>query len=181
MTIRHLMGSNCGKAALSLVILALFAVTLQSVVFSDASLTADATVGHAFVTGSLSHFNSKEGVAVLDASRLSPGEARTGTLTITGGGDGNGVYTLTNAGLTDTPAAPGLSRTLLLTIRDTTTGQQLYTGTVRGFSASTASVAIAPGAMHTFVFDLQYPLAAANTALMGDSMQLLVQFTGVSQ
>jgi hypothetical protein len=178
---KQLTGTKGGKALLSLIVLSLFALTLHSVVFSDASLTSQATIGHAFVAGSLSHVNSKEGTTVLDGSKLSPGQTKSDVLTIRSEGDGTGIYTLTNAGVSDMPAAPGLSRTLLLTIRDVSTGQQLYTGTVRGFSASTPTVAIPSGMTHTFQFDLQYPLAAANTALQGATMQLVVQFTGVSQ
>ena len=53
-----------------------------------------------------------------------------------------------------------------------------------GASASLASgptIAIAPGVTHTFQFTLHYPLGAANTALQGAAMDLIVQFTGVSQ
>jgi hypothetical protein len=179
--IRQLTGTKGVRALLSLAVLSLFALTLHSVVFSEASLTAEATVGNAFVAGTLSHINSREGTVVLEASKLGPGQTKTDVLTIRGEGDGTGIYTLANAGLSDKPAAPGLSRTLLLTIRDTTTGLQLYTGTVRGFTSSNPPIAIAPGVTHTFQFALQYPLGAANAELQGATMELVVQFTGVSQ
>ena len=164
-------------------VLALLALTLQSVVFSNASFTAGSSnPGNAFTAGSLSHVNSNPGTVVLDASRLRPGQSKSGTLTITGGGSVTGAYTISKASVVDTPALPGLSNALTLLIRDVTGGAPatLYNnGTVAAFSSVPAG-SIAPGAQSTYEFTLTYPLAAANSALQGDSMILTLQFTGVS-
>ena len=56
MTAKHLTRTKAGKALLSLVVLALLAVALQSLVFSDASFTAgSANPANVFTAGSLSH------------------------------------------------------------------------------------------------------------------------------
>ena len=176
-------GTKVKKAFLTLVVLALLAVALQSLVFSGASFTSGSgNPGNAFTAGTFGHTNSKDGVLVIDAAGLWPGAAaQTGTLTITGTGDFSGVYTLTKAGVVDTPAAPGLSDALTLRIEDITgAAVTLSNTTVAGFTTASLGT-IAPGASRQYRFTLAYPAAAANTALQGASMTLRLQFTGVSQ
>ena len=60
MTVKHLTRTRAGKAFLSLVVLALLAVALQSLVFSNASFVSGSTnPGNVFTAGSLSHENSR--------------------------------------------------------------------------------------------------------------------------
>jgi hypothetical protein len=177
-------GTKVKKAFLTLVVLALLAVALQSLVFSGASFTSSSgNPGNTFTAGTFGHTNSKDGVLVIDAAGLWPGASKTGTLTIAGIGDFSGAYTLTKAGVVDTPpAVPGLSNALTLRIEDITTGAAvtLSNTTVAGFN--TVSVgAIASGASRQYRFTLTYPTAAANAALQGASMTLRLQFTGVTQ
>jgi spore coat-associated protein N len=180
-TVKHLTRMKAGRAFLSLAVLALLAVALQSLVFSDASYTAGSSnPGSVFTAGSLSHTNSMANQVVLDASYLRPGLSKQGTLTITGGGTLTGAYTLSKAGLVDTPASPGLSNTLTLTIQDVTTGATtLYTGTVAAFSSCSLG-SIAPGATRIFRFTVLYPAAGADSALDGATMALRLTFTGVT-
>jgi spore coat-associated protein N len=181
-TIKQITRTRAGKALLSLLVLALLALTLQSVVFSGASFVAgSANPGNAFTAGSLSHVNSRAGTFVLDATRIRPGQSKSGTLTIAGGGSVTGAYTISKANVVDTPALPGLSNTLTLRIRDVTGAPAtLYNnGTVAAFTSVPAG-SIAPGVHRTYEFTLTYPLASANSALQGDSMVLTLQFTGVS-
>jgi hypothetical protein len=180
-TARHLTRTKAGKALLSLVVLALLAVALQSLVFSDASFTAgSANPANVFTAGSLSHTNSKAGQIVLDASYLRPGLSKNGSLTITGSGTLTGVYALSKAGLVDTPASPGLSNTLTLLIQDVTSGTTtLYSGTAAAFTSRPLG-SIAPGVSRTYRFTLTYPAASANAALQGATMALRLQFAGVT-
>jgi len=176
-------GTKVKKAFLTLVVLALLAVALQSLVFSGANFTSSSgNPGNTFTAGTFGHTNSKDGVLVIDAAGLWPGgSAKTGTLTITGTGDFSGAYTLTKAGVVDAPAAPGLSNALTLRIEDITGAPQtLSNTTVAGFTTVSLGT-IAPGASRQYRFTLTYPTAAADTALQGASMTLHLQFTGVAQ
>ena len=180
-TAKHLTTTKAGKALLSLVVLTLLAVALQSLGFSDASFTAgSANPANVFAAGTLSHTNSKAGQVVLDASYLRPGVSKNGSLAITGSGTLTGTYTLSKASLVDTPSASGLSNTLTLTVQDVTSGATtLYSGTVAGFT-SCALGSIAPGATRTYRFTVLYPAAGANAALEGATMALRLTFTGVT-
>lgn len=175
-------GTKVKKAFLTLVVLALLAVALQSLVFSGASFTSSSgNPGNTFTAGTFGHTNSEDGVLMIDAAGLWPGASKTGTLTISGTGDFSGAYTLTKASVGDTPAAPGLSNALTLRIEDITGAPQtLSDTTVAGFNTVSLG-AIAPGASRQYRFTLAYPTAAADTALQGASMTLHLQFTGVAQ
>ena len=176
-------GTKVKKAFLTLVVLALLAVALQSLVFSGASFTSSSgNPGNTFTAGTFGHTNSKDGVLMIDAAGLWPGASKTGTLTITGTGDFSGAYTLTKAGVVDTPAAvPGLSNALTLRIEDTTgAAVTLSNTTVAGFTTVSLG-AIASGASRQYHFTLTYPAAAADTDLQGARMTLSLQFTGVAQ
>jgi len=181
-TAKHLTRTKAGKALLSLVVLALLAVALQSLVFSDASFTAgSANPANVFTAGSLSHTNSKAGMVIVDASNLRPGVSKEGTVTITGTGTLTGQYTLRKGAVVDNPVNPGLSKTLVLFIQQTGVATPLYNNRVDLMPATVDLGAIAPGASRTYLVRLTYPTAGANTALQGASMTLPLQFTGVTQ
>jgi len=175
-------GTKVKKAFLTLVVLALLAVALQSLVFSGANFTSTrGNPGNVFTAGTLSHVNSKDGQVVLNAANLRPGQSLNGSLTITGGGDFSARYTISKVSLTDTPASPALSAALTLTIDDTTgAAVQEWSGAASTFSSVTIDT-IAPGATRTYRFTLTYPTATAVPALQGASMALRLQFAGVQQ
>jgi hypothetical protein len=175
-------GTKVKTAFLTLVVLALLAVALQSLVFSGASFTSSSgNPGSTFTAGTFGHTNSKDGVLVIDAAGLWPGgSAKTGTLTIAGTGDFNGAYTLTKAGVVDTPAAPGLSSALTLKIEDITGAAVTLSNTTVASFTTVSLGTIASGASRQYCFTLTYPTAAANTDLQGDSMTLDLQVTGVT-
>jgi hypothetical protein len=181
-TAKHLTRTKAGKALLSLVVLALLAVALQSLAFSDASFTAgSANPANVFTAGSLSHTNSRAGQVIVDAADLRPGMSKQGTVTITGAGTLPGLYALNKGTVVDNPASPGLSRTLVLFIQETGVATPLYNNTVDLMPASLTLGTIAPGAARTYLVRLTYPTAGADPALQGASMTLPLQFTGVSQ
>ncbi|MEI6726402.1 MAG: hypothetical protein WCN81_09295 [Actinomycetes bacterium] len=170
-------------ALVSLLVLALLAVALHSVAFSGASFTsASLNDGNAVAAGGLSHVDSKAGQVLLDAQGLRPGQSKSGSLTITGGGDFSARYSAGVASLTDTPASPSLSAALVLTIDDVTSGSavQQWSGSVA--SLDTAGLGtIAPGASRAYRFTLTFPTGAADSGLQGATMALLLQITGVQQ
>lgn len=182
MTAKHHTRTKAGKALLSLLVLAILAVTLQSLVFSSASFTAGSSnPANIFTAGTLTHTNTKDGQVVLAAVGLRPGgPAQSGTLTITGGGTLTGAYAISKVSLTDTPAAPALSAALTLRIEDVTGAvDTLYQGTPAAF-ASVAAGSIAPGAPRTYRFTLTFPAANATSSLQGATMLLRLRFTGVT-
>ena len=181
MTAKRLMREKAVKALLSLAVLALLGVALQSLVFSDASYTAGSgNPGNVFTAGSLSHSNTHDGQVVLAAAGLLPGgPSRSGTLAITGGGTLGGAYTLSRVGLTDEPVSPALSAALTLRIEDVTAGTTLYSGTPAAFS-SIALGTIAPGETRTYRFTLTFPAAGATSGLQGATRALRLRFTGVT-
>lgn len=182
MTAKHLTRTKAGKALLSLVVLALLAVALQSLVFSGASFTAgSANPVNVFTAGSLSHTNSKAGLVIVDASNLRPGMSKEGTVTITGAGTLTGIYSLSKGVVVDNPAGPGLSKTLVLFIQQSGVPTPLYDNRVDLMPATLALGTIASGASRTYTVRLTYPTAAANPALQGASMTLPLQFAGVDQ
>ena len=122
MSAPHGMETRTRKALVTLIVLALLAVVLQSIVFSGASFTASKTnTANAFIAGTFGHVNNKDGQLVIDAVRLRPGQSLTGTFTVTGTGDVAGAYTLSKGAVVDTPASPGLSTALTLLVEDITT------------------------------------------------------------
>ena len=182
MTAKHLTKTKAGKALVSLVALALLAVALQSLVFSDASFTAgSANPANVFTAGSLSHTNDKAGTVIVDASNLRPGQSKEGTVTIAGTGTLTGVYTLSKGTVVDNPATPGLSRTLRLLIQENGVATPLYDNTVALMPATLTLGPIAPGQSRTYTVRLTYRTQDANPALQGATMTLPLQFTGVTQ
>ena len=177
-------GTKVKKAFLTLLVLALLAVALQSLVFSGASFTVTkGNPGNAFTAGTITHVNSKSGAFVINAADLRPGQSSHGTLTITGGGDFSAGYTISKVSLTDTPASPALSAALTLTIDDMTTGAAVpeWSGAASTFSSVTIdTIAPGAGATRTYRFTLTFPTASAAPGLQGASMSLGLLFKGVT-
>jgi hypothetical protein len=128
---RHLLGA---------LLVALLAV--GAVVGSGASFTSkSANPSNTFSAGNLAQSNSKEGVAVLTATKMVPGAPGTnGTVVITNSGDVAGTFTLSKTSLTDTPGANGglLSGVLNLKVEDVTKAGSpisVYSGKVGAMGA----------------------------------------------
>jgi hypothetical protein len=180
-TAQHLTRTKAGKALLSLVVLALLAVALESLVFSDASYTAgSANPANVFTSGSLSHTNDREGTVIVDAADLRPGTSKQGTVTITGTGTLTGAYVLVKGAVVDSPATPALSATLDILIQEQGAAAPLYNGRVSLLPASLTLGSIAPGTTRTYTVRVTYPLDRANPALQGATMTLPLQFAGVT-
>jgi len=170
------------RAVLTLLVLAMLAVVLQSLVFSGANDTATkGNPGNAFTAGSISHVNSMAGAYVINASNLSPGASSVGSLTVTASGDFTAAYTLSKTSAVDVPASPGLSNALTLLIEDTTntTATTLFSGTAAAFSTVSLG-SIAPGATRKYRFTLSFPTASAVPTLQGASSSIGLLFQGVT-
>lgn len=163
---------------LTLATLGLLTASLQYVGFSGASfVSASKNPANALTAGTLSHTNSRDGEVIISADRLRPGESRSETVTITGGGDLSAVYTISRSGLSD---ATGLAAALTMRIDDVGAGTTLFNDRITAFDSVPAG-AIAPGASRTYRFTLAYPAAAADAALQGASLSLGVMITGATQ
>jgi hypothetical protein len=165
-------------------ILALLALTLQSLVFSGASfLSSTSDLGHVVVAGSVSHANDRDGTAVVSAANMYPGASRWGDVTLTGGEDVTAGYSVVNLGATDTPDAPSLSAALRLRVEDVTgapaTPPVLFDDALSAFS-TVGLATIAPNEARTFRFTLVWSAAAADPALQGAGTTVQLQFVGVS-
>jgi hypothetical protein len=166
-----------------LAVLALLAVTLQSLVFSGASFSDVDSTSASFTAGSVSHSILPSGTFALNADPIRAGGTKTAVLTITGGPDVAASYTLSRIGLVDVPASAAFSNVLRLTVDDVTggaPGSNLYDGVAGGFGSVTLGV-IANGQSRQYLFTLRYPAAQATRALMGASMTMELEFVGVSQ
>jgi len=174
--------TGVGRSLLSLVVLALLALTLRSVDFSGASyVAASANPTNLFTTGTLLHANSRDGSVVITAGDMAPGDSATGTMTLTGSGTLTGVYTLTTSDLSDMPDSPRLSDALRLTVEDVTAAPQtLFSGPVSSFAGISLGT-IASGSSRTYRLTLSYPVGTNQAALQGASMSATLGVTGVSQ
>ena len=120
-TTRQLTGTKAGKGLLSLLVLALLALTLQSVVFSGASFTVGSTnPGECFHRRLLVAYQLKPWHCRARRLQAPSGPEQERHADDRGGGSVTGAYTISKASVVDTPALPGLSNALILLIRDVT-------------------------------------------------------------
>jgi spore coat-associated protein N len=177
---RHLLG------ALLVALLAFGAV-----VGSGASFTSkSANPSNTFSAGNLAQSNSKEGAAVLTATKMLPGETTNGTVTITNSGDVAGTFTLSRSSLSDTAGPNGgkLSGVLKLDVEDVTgkSPKTVYSGKVDAMGAQSLG-SFAVGEARTYKFTITFPdggtPASATTgdnAYKGSSMSVGYQWDAAS-
>jgi spore coat-associated protein N len=160
-----------------------------AVVGSGADFTASsANPANTFASGTLTIGNSKEGVAVLSASNLRPGEAPVpGTVDIENTGSLSGAFTLTRGTVTNTDGANPLAAKLNVTVVDCGTfsggtppacgdgdDASKYTGTLADMSTSALGT-YAAGAKHRYRFTVALDGTAGN-AYQGDSSTVEFDF-----
>lgn len=163
---RHLLG------ALLVALLAFGAV-----VGSGASFTSkSANPSNTFSAGNLAQSNSKEGAAVLTATKMVPGALPTsGTVVITNSGDVAGTFTLSRTSLTDTPGANGgqLSGVLDLKVEDVTNEKSpvtVYSGKVGDKMGAQSLGKFAAGEARTYKFSVTFPDGGTpSSATTGDN------------
>jgi hypothetical protein len=167
------------RGFLTLAVLGLLAVALDSLAFSDASFTAGSSAVATVTAGDLHHANDHDGRLLIDAAGLAPGDVRGGRMSLTGLGDLNGRYTLSSAGLSERPSAPRLADTLDMTIVDETHGTSLYRGPVSGFSSVDLGI-IGPGDARSYSLTLSYPEGDVDARLQGATLTLALRVAGVT-
>ena len=152
---------------------------------SSASFTASsANPSNTFAAGTLSILNSKEGLAVLTASGMKPGDSATGTVDVQNSGSLSGAFTLSRSGISDSDGANPMSAKLDLVVKDcgdfssgTPTcdaGDPVkYTGTIAGMSSAVALGTFAASEKHRYEFAVTFNSSATNN-YQGDSSS--VQF-----
>jgi spore coat-associated protein N len=140
---------------------------------SSASFTASsANPSNTFAAGTLSILNSKEGLAVLTASNMKPGDSATGTVDVQNTGSLSGAFTLSPSGISDSDAVHPMSAKLNLVVKDcgdfssgTPTcdvGDPVkYTGTIAAMG-STALGTFAASEKHRYQFAVTFDLSADN-------------------
>jgi hypothetical protein len=170
-----------GRALIGLA--ALVAATAVAV-GSGASFTASsANPSNTFAAGTLSILNSKEGLAVLTASNMKPGDSATGTVDVQNSGSLSGAFTLSRSNIVDSDGANPLSAKLNLVVKDcgdfssgTPTcdagDPQAYSGTIAAMG-SVALGTFAAAEKHRYEFAVTFDSSAGN-AYQGDSSS--VQF-----
>lgn len=167
------------KGLLTLGVLAVLALTLDSLVFSDASFTAGSSAVATVTAGDLRHLNDHDGLLLIDASDLVPGDVRSGTMSLTGLGDLSGRYALAADGLAEAPGSPRLSDALDLVVTDEAEGTTLYEGPVSSFSGVDLGM-LGPGDTRSYSVTLSYPDGAADLRLQDASLTLTLRVAGVA-
>jgi spore coat-associated protein N len=138
---------------------ALFVLMLAAMmaVASGASFTStSANLGNVVTAGTLSHTNDKAPGAILNISKLMPGDSAEGTVTLGNTGDGDGVFSLSKANVDNTDPDHPLSAKLDLVVTDVTSGATVYSGKLGAMGVRPAGT-IASGASHTYKFTVTFP------------------------
>src|SRR5215217_8347245 len=146
---------------------------------SSASFTASsANPSNTFAAGTLSILNSKEGLAVLTASDMKPGDSATGTVDVQNSGSLSGAFALSRSSISDSDATFPMSTKLDLVVKDcgdfssgTPTcdaGDPVkYTGTIAAMGSDVALGTYAGGEKHRYQFGVTVNSSADN-AYQGD-------------
>ena len=122
------------------------------------SATANPT--NTFSSGTFTHTNTKNGVAIVTGANLKPGDTKTGEVTITNTGTIAGTFKLTENNATNGFAAGNLK----LKIEDTTSGTTVYTGDLGALAAGGIDLGTyAPGAARTYKFTITLDPNTPNT------------------
>jgi spore coat-associated protein N len=147
---------------------------------SSASFTAtSANPSNTFAAGTLTILNSREGLAVLTASNMRPGDSATGTVDVKNTGSLSGAFTLSRSNIVDSDGTFPMSAKLDLVVKDcgdfssgTPTcdlGDPVkYTGTIAAMS-STALGTFAADEKHRYQFAVTFNSGANNNYQGGSS------------
>jgi hypothetical protein len=131
-------------------------------------------------SGAVQLQNSKNGIAILNASGLAPGHQVTGTVQLTNSGTGAGVLDLAQTNLVDTPGAgPGLlSQAVQLSISDVTNpGSPVGVFSGPPSALGTRSLgSMSPGQSRTYSFTATMPGSSAH-ALAGSAVHMRYAWT----
>src|SRR3954447_4612910 len=174
----------------ALLALAALTASVAVAVGSSASFSASsANPSNTFAAGTLSILNSKEGLAVLTASNMKPGDSATGTVDVQNNGSLSGAFALSRSNISGSDATYPMSAKLDLVVKDcgdfssgTPTcdaGDPVkYTGTLAAMSSSSALGTYAANEKHRYQFAATFN-SSANNAYQGDSSSATFDWTAV--
>ena len=122
------------------------------------SQTANPT--NTFQSGTFTHTNSKNTVAIVTGENMKPGDVKTGEVTITNTGSLAGIFKLTEVNDSTTFSAGMLN----LKIQDLTAGTQVYSGDLGSVPADGLArrTYAANGGAHTYRFTVTFSDQATN-------------------
>jgi hypothetical protein len=183
------------KASPRKVVGALFVLSLAAMmaVASGASFTStSANAGNIVTAGNLTHSNSKAPGAILNVTKLKPGESQSGYTDITNTGDVDGVFTLAKSNVSNTDNANPLSDKLNVVVEDLgdpaapTAPAVKYTGTIGAMGATSVGT-LAPGDVHRYRFTVTFPdggtpsgPTTGDNAYKGDSVTVNYNWDAIS-
>lgn len=168
----------------ALTALAALAAAVAVAVGSSAAFSASsANPNNTFAAGTLSILNSKEGLAVLTASNMKPGDSALGTVDVENSGSLSGVFTLAKSNVVDSDGSNPMSAKLNLVVKDCgdfsagaptcdAGDPQRYSGTISAMGTSALGTFVA-SEKHRYEFAVTFD-SSANNAYQGDSSS--VQF-----
>jgi spore coat-associated protein N len=178
------------RASPARVVLALFALMLAAAmaVGSGANFNStSANPGNMVTAGVLSHSNSKAGTALLNVTKMKPGDSQNGTVTISNTGDIDGVFTVAAANVVSTPGANGgnLANILDLKVDDmgaTGAGPAVtkYTGKL-GAMTSAALGTWTASETHVYRFTVTWPNGTTAVDNLYKGSKVAVDFNWESQ
>jgi spore coat-associated protein N len=166
-----------GHPKRTLGVLALVLVAVGVAVGSGADFSASsANPGNTFTAGDLTMSNSKEGVAILTASNMKPGDTTSGTVDIENTGSLAGDFTLTRSALSNSDGSNPMSAKINLVIEDCGTDATcdgsdtvVFSGTLTGMGSSPYALEeFSPGESHRYEFTATFDSSAGN-AYQGDN------------
>ena len=141
--------------ALVVIVVAVLVATFSFSLFTSSS----ANPGNAVGSGIMQVDNDQEGLAILTAENMLPGENASGQVSIQNVGDAEGDFTLSASNLTDTPATPAFSSVLTLVV--TQDGTEIYNGLLSDFDQEDLGTWPAD-ATHNFSFVVTFDATAGN-------------------
>ena len=141
--------------SLGVILVAVLVATFSFSLFSSSS----ANPGNLATSGIMTQDNSKDGLAILTAENLLPGESADGTVSITNVGDSEGDFTLTASNLVDDPVDPAFSSVLTLVVTDGS--DEVYNGLLADLSTVDLGT-WAGDEQHDFTFTVTFDAGAGN-------------------
>jgi spore coat-associated protein N len=159
---------------------------VAALIFSAAGARSEPSIQLAAGPGTtISILNSKEGLAILSARNMRPGDTATGSVTTTNTGDGDGVFSLSSSALNDVPGAGAgvLSGKLDLAVVDNTIPASpvvVYSGKVSSLGVISLGT-YAAGEAGTYDFTVSFPngAAGAENAYQGATLSVTLDWDAV--
>lgn len=148
--------------------------------FSDAFFTSTSSdQGSTVSAGELRITQSKTGAIWTGTDSLRPGDAKTGTITLTNA-EHKARLTLGVSGLSDTPPGPTLADVIDVTVRETSPSTvQRYKGKLKDLTG-VALGTWATGEQRTYSFEMSWPASESSLSRAGVTTSFVFDWDAVS-